>query len=447
MEIELENDLLQKCLLQIEVHLNWGSSETWTNQDFETLSEKIQLETGTLLSVTTLKRIWGKVKYESNPTITTLNALAQFIHFESWRVFTQHQLAPDRNSKTIFDQSHKQVSEGKKDSRKKWKWSLAIVTTIFCGSVIFYLFSFENQKQAGSLVGGNLDTAAFQFTSKKIVSVGVPNSVVFNYDASAAGSSDSIFIQQSWDKNLTQSVSRQEHSHSSIYYYPGFFLARLIVNHQIVKYHPLFIQTNGWLPLVEQNPIPVYFNETDARQNGFIGLSMATLKASNITLQPQTPWIDYYNVRNFGDLQTDNFIFETQVRNDFLGGSGACGNTEIKILAEGSAIVIPLSVKGCISDLRLYLLDHEINGKNQDLSAFGCDLSQWVNVRVEVVNNFLGIYVNGVKANETSLTAPATKITGLVFRFQGTGSVKSVVLDKVDGERVYEDHFEKSAAQ
>ena len=65
MEIHTEDFFIQKCRSQIEIQLGWGSSDLWTNQDFETLSEKIQEATGTYISLTTLKRIWGKVKYES----------------------------------------------------------------------------------------------------------------------------------------------------------------------------------------------------------------------------------------------------------------------------------------------------------------------------------------------------------------------------------------------
>src|SRR6187401_3310152 len=81
--------LIQKCRKLIESQLSWGEASNWTNEDFESLSERIQLKTGTCLSITTLKRIWGKVKYESRPTMTTLNTLARFIDFENWRAFVQ----------------------------------------------------------------------------------------------------------------------------------------------------------------------------------------------------------------------------------------------------------------------------------------------------------------------------------------------------------------------
>ena len=71
--MDVDDLLLQECKEQIEKKLGWEDSESWTNHDFQTLSDKIQEDTGVNLSIATLKRIWGKVKYDSKPTITTLN--------------------------------------------------------------------------------------------------------------------------------------------------------------------------------------------------------------------------------------------------------------------------------------------------------------------------------------------------------------------------------------
>src|SRR5215470_13493404 len=82
-----EEPYLQHCLHRIEEMLQWGSSDRWQTTDFEDLHERILEKTGVSLSSSTLKRIWGKVKYESSPNLATLNALAIFIGFADWRSF------------------------------------------------------------------------------------------------------------------------------------------------------------------------------------------------------------------------------------------------------------------------------------------------------------------------------------------------------------------------
>jgi len=79
--------LIEKTIKLYESNTGWGDSDDWTNQDFLTLSEKIQERTGEALSYVTLKRVWGKVKYDSLPNTHTLDTLVQFLGYESWRDF------------------------------------------------------------------------------------------------------------------------------------------------------------------------------------------------------------------------------------------------------------------------------------------------------------------------------------------------------------------------
>lgn len=70
-----------------EEKTGWGDSDLWNNQDFLELSQMIFDRTGVALSHVTLKRIWGKVRYESLPRTGTLNAIVQFLGYWNWREF------------------------------------------------------------------------------------------------------------------------------------------------------------------------------------------------------------------------------------------------------------------------------------------------------------------------------------------------------------------------
>src|SRR6195952_4730301 len=78
---------IDKAKKLFEINTGWGDSNEWTNQDFVILSEKIQEKTNVALSHVTLKRVWGKVKYESLPNTHTLDTLVQFLGYENWRSF------------------------------------------------------------------------------------------------------------------------------------------------------------------------------------------------------------------------------------------------------------------------------------------------------------------------------------------------------------------------
>lgn len=427
--MDAEELLLQECKNQIERKIGWENSESWTNHDFQTLSDMIQEETGVNLSIATLKRIWGKVKYDSKPTITTLNTLAKFLGHESWREFRQKQSV----AKPLAHESPELALMEKKKPKKNNLIRSGLIGTALCSAVVlFIIYGFDRNSTD--------EIKSYKFSSKKVVSEGVPNSVIFDYDASGSNS-DSIFIQQSWDARLRTQVSKDQHQHTSVYYTPGFFQAKLVVGDEIVREHNLMITSKGWLALVKQDaPVPIYFKDEDFRKGEMLSLSAETLRSKNIPFQPELPTVSFYNVKDFGDIHTDNFRFESRVRNDYQEGSGACQFSQILLLTEGNVIVIPLSIKGCVSDIGLFFNGKGIDGKTADLSAFGCDLSQWVNVRAEVKNQKGQIYINETLAYESPWDSNE-KIVGMIFRFQGAGSIDHVRLSTADNEYVFEDSF------
>jgi len=89
---------IRACLNLIETKLAWGDSDKWNTQDFEKLSALIEDDTSVLLSVTTLKRIWGKIKYDSSPNVKTLDALTQFAGEGSWREFNQESITVEQKN-------------------------------------------------------------------------------------------------------------------------------------------------------------------------------------------------------------------------------------------------------------------------------------------------------------------------------------------------------------
>jgi len=303
-------------------------------------------------------------------------------------------------------------------------------------SVLFiFLYALKKEDTPG------LSPDEYEFSSKKVVSEGVPNTVIFDYDASAAPF-DSVFIQQSWDERLRKQVPRDGHQHTSIYYQPGFFQAKLVIGKQIVRQHDLWIKSNGWIALVKTDEVPVYFADADFKKPGILSLPITKLKDAGVPFQPQLPWMSYYNVMDFGEIRTDDFVFEAEVRSDYNEGAGVCQFANILLLTEGSVASIPLSIKGCVSDISLYYDGKGVEGKKADLSAFGCDMSQWTKVRCEARNNQTRILINDTVAYETAIEDIPRKIVGLICRFQGTGSIRSVKLSKGTGENVYEENFQ-----
>ncbi|WP_234734722.1 hypothetical protein [Tellurirhabdus bombi] len=416
---ESKDVALAHCLALIEEKLGWGNSSGWSSRDFELLSEHIAEQTNVTLSVTTLKRVWGKVKYESAPTQTTLDTLARFSGYDNWRAFRQHHFAA-----TQLPQPTPENRPAPKKPQPFRRYGLAalVITPLL---LMGYFWSNHNRPLPSAPI------KPYQFSSQKVISEGVPNSVIFDYEATAAPT-DSVFIQQSWDPSRRTQVAKEGHKHTSMYYKPGFFQAKLVVGNQVVKEHNLLITSAGWLPLIDVQPVPVYLKPSDVIQPDKMGLPLEKLAAYHVDLQPKTPWVSFFNVQQFKGVRSDQFEFESDVKNEYAEGSAACQQTRITLLTEGNAIVIPLSAKGCVSELGLMALDKMVSGKTTDLSAFGVDFSDWVKVRCEGDGQYLRFFVNDKLAYQLSSDSKASDLVGLVYHFQGTGSVRKIRLKSAD---------------
>lgn len=426
---EVEN--LEKCKKAIENKLNWGSSAAWLNYDFERLNEQIFVETNVQISVSTLKRIFGKASYNSSPSLTTLNTLAQFIGFANWRDFTKRivpqSIALDTPKPPVT--THEPLTV---NTNQRRYFIYGIISTL----VIISLIAFMAQKKEQP----SLDYSKFAFKADKVVTEGLPNSVIFTYDATAANPKDSVFIIQTWDSRRKKKVDKKLHNHSAMYYYPGFFRTKLLVNQEVVKKHDLQIKTDNWLALVESANVdkpPLYFAKPEVLKGNEISVDRDLLKKYSLSLHPEAPRIRFFNQTDLGELMNDNFTFETMLKNDFSEGTGACQKVQVLIQCKDDIIIIPLCAPTCIGNINLYACGANVESADADLSGFGCDLTQWTKLRVETRDKEMTFFVNGKKAHTFKFPHSPTGIVGVQYRFEGVGAVKDTWIEGAGGKHAF----------
>lgn len=415
---EVHSSKMVECLQKIEKKLGWQDSSDWQTQDFEQLSSLLSEETGMLLSVTTLKRLWGKIKYDSTPNRSTLDALAQFAGAKDWRNFKQQGKAQEAVKRTETPS----VPVQNPTFTFPWKW--VAILAIFLTGIGLYAFVWSSHSTI-------LDPAKFSFKVRPVAQ-GLPNSVIFEYDASRAKAGDKVELQQNWDKQRRSVIDRDGKVVTSIYYTPGFFQAKLVINDQIMQEQDLLIASQGWLGLVEQTPVPLYFTKTEITQEDKISIPFALLEANNINPKLNDTWVNFYRIEDLGDLSVDNFSMETVLKNEYKEGVSACQKVEIILYCEGEVIISTLSIPGCIAENRLWILDQGIDGKAENLSAFGCDFSDWINVKWTASDDQISFFINDQLAYQAPLRGKKNKIMGVKYRFQGTGAVKSLVFKQAD---------------
>ncbi len=409
---------IERCFELIEQRFARGPRKQWNTDDFRMLSESIQEATGTLLSVSTLKRLSGKVSYASKPNNSTLNALVGYVGFKDWRTFL-------KNTVTI------EPVVNTKPNKKSWPKYIMPILALAIGLVIYFYYS-PNVK--------TYNPDDFTFDSRP-VSTGLPNSVVFDYDASAAAADSKIEIQQYWDETKHMTIDKTDSIATSIYYHPGFFKSKLIVDSIIVKENDVFIPTEDWLGIIEKDPRPIYLDQSDILKEDNMAITPELVASHHLDPRTSQVIVSFYQVRDFGELYTDNFKMTATLKNDFNEGiSGACQGAQVFILYNGGAVGIPLAKKGCASDLTLMTFKEFVDGKKNDLSGFGVDFTDYVQLKCISKNEKLDVFLDGTLVYKMDVPHHHSKIKGITIHFEGAGSVNNVSFKKDDGV-VYASEF------
>jgi hypothetical protein len=420
-----DNEYLGLCKKLIIEKLGWRPAAEWRNYEFEELSDKIFEATDVQLSSTTLKRIFGKVKYNNLPSSATLNALAGFLGYANWMELKSTLTLPNAEQSKQIDTPVRQLFINRKR---------AAVAAIFTGVLIigfgFIVLSLKTFSK-------NIDRSAVVFKSRSLAS-GLPNSVVFNVDLPGV-QSDNIIIQQSWDSTKTIPLKPGQKEATGIYYLPGYFRAKLIVDGKIIKEHDLFIPSNQWIATLDHEPIPTYLKKNELVLDKGMTISPVVLNEIRESEKPLT--LTYHMVKKIENLHSDNFLFKTKIKSIFHEGPAVCQTAKIFILATNGAYIIPFTIPGCISDINLMLGDKYLPGKSNDLSSFSADLTNWNDVRLEIKNRHVKIFLNDKLIREENYDTNAGEIVGLRFSFLGAGSIDHFSFWNEKKELVYGENF------
>ena len=409
--------MIQQLVEQIEAQLGWGGGAQWSNRDFEKLSERILSETKKRLSVTTLKRVWGRAERVANPSSATLDILAEFCGYTNWRDFANNEPVTQPKSEA---------------APKKRNSNLRIPLVLGATVVLVALLAFYWPSPSKGDVKTPLDSTAFSFVPN-VLSHDLPNSVVFEYDASAAPDWAKIEIQQDWDSNKRMTISPKDSVATSIYYHPGFFKSKLVVDGSVVKEEDVFIKTMDWLGMIERDSLPIYLDAQDIRTEDHLAIIAETIASYN--LDPRTSKVEasLYLVQDFGELYTDDFDLSLRIRNTFENGQTGCQWVKLMVLYDGGAIGIPLGKKGCAANMDIIAFGEYKSGKNTDLSRLGVDFIDDVSLQCSSQNGTFSILVDDDVAYTMLVPKEASRIIGLSIHFEGAGEVTQVTLSQTDG--------------
>ena len=392
---------LQDLRKAVEQELNWPASNTWSAAHFDELSERITTSTNVRLSATTLKRVWGRVNYNGQPSRTTLDTLARFTGHASWVTFVAN------HQPTLGEAAPSEPTTTKDDAprprrKRRWITGALLLTGLFVAAAILRPYP-----TAGPTV------ERFTFDP---VTTGLPNTVQFRYALS--GAYDSVEIQQSWDERLRYRVAPDNGFHASTYYYPGVYQAKLVVDGAVAEERTLVVPSAGWLGTrgTDKGSLPVYFSINTLQTA--TGLAMQAADPDSIAE------LHYITEAGFG--AGSDATLTTRFRP--LAGD-VCGFSDLLLFYQNGVIILPFAAPGCTGELEALALDQRWSGRDHDLSGFGVAPDQWINLTVRQRADSIRVWRADRPIFGIELPQPTGRLLGLRYRFPDGGEVEKATVN------------------
>lgn len=437
---------LTKCLNLIQEQLQWGNASTWTNKDFEVLSEKIHDSTSILISYQTLRRLFGKVQtsIQYKPQLETKNALAIFLGFKDWDTFKRAHPLPqptvlpetpkvideteDTSTANTKETEGESAANTKKVSHKTILGS-AIITAIAIVGVACFLF-FTSAPPIGNI-----------FFKGKNTSGKVPLNVIFHYDISKV-KADSIILDFGTEGKKIM-LPQKGHTVTMSYLIPGIYKVHMLANNEIIGEETIHAKSEGWSGIIyTENDYFFLQNNSFIKDSTMCYLPIDKGVAQSNLYKPITKAdvVEFNNFEDFG-VDGDNFIYETRLKIVLPDSGNYCYKAYVKVRGSIYPIRVAFVNKGCNTDALLQIGEVILEGKFHDLSFMGQSFTQWRTVRLEVKNKHVKLFLD----NQLLCSIPYKKsigtIKGLSFRLREFGAVDYVKLYNGQNKLIYKEEF------
>ncbi len=430
-----ERDYIELCKKQLEEKFSFGNGQGYFQKDLELLSNYIEEEKGVYISLSTLKRLW-KNSFKQGPQLATLNALAKTLDYDNWQDFKLKNKG-DKVAHSNTALNSKQDTHVSSKPRKLGAVFLFVVLIL-----VLILFVYRRKENTSMLKGDIFINGPVVFKADKTLSRGVPNTFIFDYDVSQV-KADSFFVQQTWNDKKKERIDPRGTVFTSIYYESGFHRARLIANDSVIAMQPVHILSDGWEP-------HVYYDSSDERFVDFKGESFVTkgkLHLSKDLLLKKNVDTSQYFITRIGhskkyEVSSDNFEFNVRTKLDTMNNSN-CPWLNVLIITEKNAFNIELVQKGCEAYASYHIGEIRRNGKDNDLSLLGQNIFEWQELNLSVKEKNAKIGINGESSYFETFKEDFGKVMGLIFIFEGKGSIDYVKLSDTKGTIAFEDNFER----
>ncbi|GJM64372.1 hypothetical protein [Persicobacter diffluens] len=392
-----EHKLKEKLLQKIEVkHI-----ESLTNSDFERLSQLIFERTQTMLSVTTLKRFFGKVSVSENykTSNSTLNTLSCFVGYDSWEEFQKaHRPVRLHFKLPVFN-----------------KWSVFGSLSLFI-VVAFFLLLPTSEKPTLE-IGLRKLSGTFPFT------------VSFDYQIKGQ---DQYFVKFEQYHSL-EPLSADYQRISHIYEFPGFYNILIykkregIENYQVVDTLQAHIQYPDWMGETYHSG-----TKSDAKRvlqvdyNGELMISPS--QVVKVGMDSSSLYFTSMMYSKPMPVDLDDFSFEGFLQMDTHQDEDFCKWIDLQLTGEfGRKIWLTFVPEGCDRWAKVVISEHQRDGYHHDNQAFMIkDKMKWHQVNIQSKNGVVKVVVDGKQILQQKYQLPLGQLMAVNCRANRSGKFKEL---------------------
>jgi hypothetical protein len=434
---------LEICLRYVAEKFGKPSISEWTNRDYITLSGIVSRHTDILISASTLKRIFGKLKTSDRyyPQKATRDALANYVAYSDWASFVEKHPRPAKEEIKETPENYQHLDQNYafdrtsvliKKNKKRGLW-LLLLTMIVTTGIIIWLWQKNNQPAA--LPKGVAKLICNNATGES------PHSAVFSLQLPPSFSVDKSKFTIDFGDGRTEGKIVSGILLTHFYESPGRYYAILKYDGMHIDTIPVYLTTHEWTATakMQQDTTRVYPVNANLFKSGNMAVTANEIFNAGVDTN-HTFFVHFANTRPL-DIDGDNFEMVANVTTSLLRPGIRCSQVHFVLYGERSQHSLTFIKPGCVSWANVKFSENYKDGLSTDLSFLGTDLSGGGWVRLKVDKKKVQLWVNDKMVHQDSYSKGLGNLYGAKIGFAGIGKVNQFMLKDQRTGKVFSDGF------
>jgi hypothetical protein len=431
----IPNNLFEQLLDELKAKLNWGDFKTWTDKQFEALAEDILKKTGTAISVKTLKRVTGRIKYTHNhaqnynPQLATKEALAQFLGYKSWQAYTK-QYALTSNVAQSNEHEVDDVDDNKIHLTNSKRGYLLFAVAFTVLMVILWFTLYKGQED---------------FVFKVINREGdAPHNAIFNYKVGGDINRYQISYDDIYNLALgNYNVLKPEHNQGTLtytYLMPDVYYPSLLFNGEKIATDTVLVKSGKWLAnICYINNEKKYSYKILDKVNFFTDSGIYL--PPNRILDASINAAGYFTEYRWFDAFTftgDDLSIDFQFKNSLYVGGEHCQDVMLLLKCKLGIVKVKLLKAGCTQWAELVGGKKSKLGNKVDMRHFGVINDQLQQLNCRIKNQELIVQLDGKPLDSLTQIGDLGEVYGFIIIFKGSGIIHKLTMKSSIDKTLFE---------